>query len=66
MNLGCLLLVLGLRLTEASCCLFERIWEVVKHELRPAIHMEKQFGHPSKLGGAESLGMSKAGQTVLG
>ena len=31
----------------------------MKHELRPAIHMEKP------LGGAESLGMSKASQTML-
>ena len=32
---------------------------------RPAIHMEKQLGWACKLGGAESLGISKAGQTVL-
>ena len=31
----------------------------------PAIHMEKQLGWASKLGGVESLGSSKAGQTVL-
>ena len=31
----------------------------------PAIHMEKQLGWASKLGGVESLGISKAGQTVL-
>ena len=38
-----LVLVLGLELTEASCCLFDRIGEVVKVEPRPAIHMEKMF-----------------------
>ena len=54
MNLGWLLLVLGLGLTEASCCLFER-----------AIHMEKQHGLACKLVGVEPLGISKAGQTVL-
>ena len=37
----------------------------MKHEPRPAIHMEKQFGWAKKLGGAESLGISKAGQTML-
>ena len=36
-NVGWLLLVLVLGLTEASCCLFERIKEVVKHESRPNI-----------------------------
>ena len=46
------LLVLGLALTEASCCLF--------------VHMEKQLGWALNLGGAESVGISKAGQTVLG
>ena len=46
------LLVLGLGLTEASCCLF--------------VHMEKQVGWAGELGRAESLGVSKAGQTVLG
>ena len=40
-NLGWLQLVLDLGLTEASCCLFARIWEIVKHEPRLAIHMEK-------------------------
>ena len=40
-NIRWLLPVPGLCLTEASCCLFERILEVVKHEPRPAIHMEK-------------------------
>ena len=53
------LIWLLLGLSEASCCLFERIWEGVKCELRPAIHMEKGLGK------AESLGISKAGQTVL-
>ena len=37
----------------------------MKPELRPAIHMEKQLGWTNKLGGKESLGISKAGQTVL-
>ena len=37
------LLVLGLGLTEANCCLFERMLEVVKYEQRPAIHMENQL-----------------------
>ena len=50
-NLGWLLLVLcleslstgyrGWGLTEAGYCLSDRIWEVVKHEPRPNIHMEK-------------------------
>ena len=53
-NLGWLLLVLGLGLTEASCCLFER-----------AIHMEKQHGLACKLVGVEPLGISKVGQTLL-
>ena len=43
MNLGWLLLVPGMGLTEASCCMFERIKEVVKHEPRPDIHMEKSL-----------------------
>ena len=37
----------------------------MQHEPRPAIHMEKQLGWACKLGGAESLGISKEGQTVL-
>ena len=37
----------------------------MNHEPRPAIHMEKQLGWTGKLGGVESLGISKAGQTVL-
>ena len=37
----------------------------MKHEPRPAIHMEKQLGWACKSGGAESLGISKAGQTLL-
>ena len=37
----------------------------MKHEPRPAIHMEKQLGWAPKLGGSESLGISRAGQTVL-
>ena len=43
MNLGWLLLVPGLELTEASYCLFDRNKEVVKYEPRPAIPMEKQL-----------------------
>ena len=46
-------------LIEAGCCLFDRIKEFVKHEPRPAIHTEKQLGWAHKLGGAESLGISK-------
>ena len=57
-----LLLVLGLGL---SCCLFDRSYEVVKHEPRPAIHMEKQLGLACKLGEAECLEISKVGHTVL-
>ena len=37
----------------------------MKHESRPAIHMEKQLGWAHKLGGTESLGISNAGQTLL-
>ena len=37
----------------------------MKHESRSAIHMEKQLGWAYKLGGAESLGISKAGETML-
>ena len=37
----------------------------MKHEPRPAIRMEKQLGWACKSGGAESLGISKAGQTLL-
>ena len=36
----------------------------MKHETRPAIYMEKQFVWVCKLGGAESLGISKAGVCV--
>ena len=59
------LLALGLKLTEASCCFFERTYEVLQYEPSPAIHMEKQLRWAHKLGWAESLGISKAGQTVL-
>ena len=65
MKLIRLLLVPGLELTEASCCLFDSIEEVVRHEPRLAIHMEKQLGWAHKLGGAESLEISKVSQTVL-
>ena len=62
MNLGWLMLVPGLGLIEAHCCLFERISEVVQHEPKPDIHMEEKFGWAPKLwGGAESLGISEAG-----
>ena len=37
----------------------------MKREPRPAIHMEKQLGWVLMLRGAESLGISKVGQTVL-
>ena len=37
----------------------------MKHEPRPYIHVEKQLWWASKLGGTESLGISRAGQTVL-
>ena len=37
----------------------------MKHEPRPAVHMEKQLGWAHMLGEVESLGISKAGQTVL-
>ena len=37
----------------------------MKHEPGPAIHTEKQLGWASKLGGVESLGISKVGQTVV-
>ena len=37
----------------------------MKHEPRLAVHMEKQLGWAHKLGEAEPLGISKAGQTVL-
>ena len=38
---------------------------MVKHEPRPAIHMEKQLEWAHNLGGVESLGISKTNQTVL-
>ena len=38
----------------------------MKHEPRPAIYIEKQLGWACKLGRAESLGISKVSQTVLG
>ena len=54
MNLGKLLLVPSLELPEASCYLFDRGYEVVKNEPRPAIHMEKQLGWVYKLCGTVS------------
>ena len=67
MNLGWLLLVLGLALasTEASCCWFDRIWEVAKHEPRPDIHMEMQFKWACMLGVVKSLGSPRQIKTVL-
>ena len=43
-NLGWLLLVLILGLTETSCFLFDMVYKVVQYEPIPAIHMEKQLG----------------------
>ena len=73
-NLGWLLLVPGLGplskkygdwwLSEAIIASL-RIKEVAKHEPKPAIHMEKQLGWAHRLGGVDSLGISKAGQTML-
>ena len=37
----------------------------MKHEARPAIHMEKQLGWAHKSGGVESLGIFRVDQTVL-
>ena len=37
----------------------------MKQEPRPALHKEKQLGWACKLNRAESLGISKVGQTVL-
>ena len=37
----------------------------MQYESTPTIHMEKQRGWAHKLGGVESLGISKADQTVL-
>ena len=37
----------------------------MQYEPRTAIHMENQLGWAHQLGGAESLGISKAGQTAL-
>ena len=37
----------------------------MKHEPRPACHMQKQLGWAHKLGGTESLGISRVGQTML-
>ena len=50
----------SLGLTEAGCCLFDRIWEA-----RPAIIMEKKLRCCHKLGGVESLGIFKVGHTIL-
>ena len=40
-NLGWLLLMPGLG--PLSSCLFDRIWEIVKHDPRPDIHIEKSW-----------------------
>ena len=37
----------------------------MKQGLRPAIHMQKKLGWACNLGGAESVGISKVGGTVL-
>ena len=37
----------------------------MEHEPSPLIHMEKWFGWASKLVGAEALGISKVGHTML-
>ena len=37
----------------------------MKQVPRPAIHMEKQLGWARELGGAGSLGIFKAGQTIF-
>ena len=54
------LIWLLLRLTEASCCLFDRI-----QEPRPGILVEKQLGWDHKLGQVDSLGILKMGHTLL-
>ena len=38
----------------------------MQQEPRPVIHMEKQLGWAYKLGAAESLGICKVGQSMLG
>ena len=55
-NLGWLLLLRGLGITEANFCLFESIQQVMQLEPRPAIHMGKQLGWASKLGEARVSG----------
>ena len=59
-NLGCWFRAWG-SLTPAAAGMtgFRKLCEP-----RPAIHMEKQVVWACKLGGAESLGISKAGQGV--
>ena len=37
----------------------------MKHEPRPAIHMEKQLCRAHKLGGMDSLGISSAGKNSV-
>ena len=37
----------------------------MQHESKPFIYMEKQLGWAHKLGGEDSLGISRVGQTVL-
>ena len=37
----------------------------MQHKPRSAIHMEKQLGLACELGGVESQGISRVGQTVL-
>ena len=53
-NLGWLLLVPGLGLTEASCCLFERIYKVIQYSQDQLFIWKKQLGWANNLGEAES------------
>ena len=60
-----MLLVPHLGVTEASCCLFERIRKLCSmSQDQPAIPMGKQLGWAHKLGGTESQGVSKAGKNI--
>ena len=52
-------LVLGLGLTEASCCLFERIWKLCSRS------QDEPFIWKSSLGGAESLLIHVVDRTAL-
>ena len=59
MNLGWLLLVLGLEVSEASCCLLERVRKLC------SMSQDQLFTWKSSSGGAESLGISQVRKTVL-